>query len=228
MRPASIGEARPSSARNSAATAMRSRRWTIRRSSHRSLPACRAKPRPRSALGGGHCQPRPRHSRSPRPLAAEEGLDLDRIGIAGHSFGGWTALAAPDAEPRIAAVVALAPAGASQPRPGILPVRLDFRWGRDVPTLLLVAENDTSIPLRGMVEIFDRVPAAKRMVILRRADHLHFLDDVERTHETVRAMALPPELEEMQRGCCRRRSSFQARRPIGSLARWRSRISTPS
>jgi pimeloyl-ACP methyl ester carboxylesterase len=55
-------------------------------------------------------------------------VDPARIGIVGHSFGGWTALAMPKVEPAIRAVVVLAPGGASQP-PGILPV--DFRWGRD-------------------------------------------------------------------------------------------------
>jgi predicted dienelactone hydrolase len=56
-------------------------------------------------------------------------VDRTRIGIAGHSFGGWTALAVPDIEPRISAVVALAPGGASKPRPGILPLTLAFAWG---------------------------------------------------------------------------------------------------
>src|SRR6266536_425619 len=46
--------------------------------------------------------------------------DPARIGVVGHSFGGWTALAAPDVEGRIRAVVALAPAGSARPRPGIM------------------------------------------------------------------------------------------------------------
>jgi pimeloyl-ACP methyl ester carboxylesterase len=104
----------------------------------------------------------------------------------GHSFGGWTALAAPDVDRDIRAVVALAPAGSSQPKPGILPGKLAFSWGRDVPTLYLVAENDTMTPLSGMYELFERTPATKQMVILRRADHLHFLDNVEQEHEAVR------------------------------------------
>ena len=112
----------------------------------------------------------------------------------GHSFGGWTALAAPAVEWRISAVVALAPGGSSQPKPGIIPVKLTFTWGRDVPTLYLVAENDTSLPLAGMYELFERTPATKQMVILRRADHLHFMDNVEEVHETVRAMTFPGEL----------------------------------
>jgi predicted dienelactone hydrolase len=121
-------------------------------------------------------------------------LDASRIGIVGHSFGGWTALAAPDTEPRIRAIVALAPGGSSQPKPGILRVKLNFAWGRDVPTLYLVAENDISLPLTGMYELFERTPATKQMVILRRADHLHFMDDVEQRHEAVRAMSFPGEL----------------------------------
>lgn len=34
-------------------------------------------------------------------------------------------------------------------------------------------------------------PATKRMFILRRADHQHFVDDVEASHEELRAMTLP-------------------------------------
>lgn len=121
-------------------------------------------------------------------------IDDKRIGIVGHSFGGWTALAAPDVEGRIRAVVALAPGGSSQPRPGMLPVKLTFAWGRDVPTLYLVAENDVSLPLAGMYELCKRTPATKQMLVLRRADHMHFMDNVEEMHEAVRAMPFTGEL----------------------------------
>jgi predicted dienelactone hydrolase len=121
-------------------------------------------------------------------------VDPDRIGIVGHSFGGWTALAAPEVESRIRAVVALAPAGSSQPKPGIIPAKLSFRWGRNIPTLFLVAENDVPLPLDGMYEIFERTPSAKQMLILRRADHYHFLDNAEEVHETVRATTFPASL----------------------------------
>jgi predicted dienelactone hydrolase len=119
--------------------------------------------------------------------------DPARIGIVGHSFGGWTALAATEADERIRAVVALAPGGSSRPRPGIIPGTLAFNWGRDVPTLYLVAENDVFLPLDGMYELFERTPAAKQMVILCRADHMHFMDDVEQMHEAVRRMPFPAE-----------------------------------
>jgi predicted dienelactone hydrolase len=120
---------------------------------------------------------------------AEARPDPGRVGIVGHSFGGWTALAAPDVEPRIRAVVALAPAGNSTPLPGVIPAALAFAWGRDVPTLFLVADQDTPLPLDGMDELLERTPATKRMVILRRADHGHFADNVEEEHEAVRAMS---------------------------------------
>jgi predicted dienelactone hydrolase len=125
------------------------------------------------------------------PGALETKLDPAAVGIVGHSFGGWTALAIPEEDVRIRAVVALAPAGASQRKPGILPATLSFARGRDVPTLYLVAENDSFLPLAGMYELFDRTPAAKRIVVLRRADHLHFMDNVEELHENVRQMAYP-------------------------------------
>jgi predicted dienelactone hydrolase len=120
-------------------------------------------------------------------------LDEARIGLVGHSFGGWTVLATPEVDARVRSVVALAPGGSSSPRPGILPLKLTFAWGRDVPTLYLAAENDVPIPLAGVYELFDRTPSPKRMFILRRADHQHFIDDVEEAHEAVRAATFPPE-----------------------------------
>jgi dienelactone hydrolase len=125
--------------------------------------------------------------------------DPVRIGIVGHSFGAWTALATPEIDQRIRAVVALAPGGASNPRPGILPVKLTFQWGRDVPTLYLVAENDVPLPLAGMYELLERTVATKQIVILRRADHFHFIDNVEQEHEFFRTMQMPPEVTRMQK-----------------------------
>ena len=76
--------------------------------------------------------------------------DAKRIGIVGHSFGGWTALAAPESHERIAAVVAMAPCGASNPKPEIIPAALSFSWNRPPATLYLVAEDDVFVPIEGM------------------------------------------------------------------------------
>ena len=128
-------------------------------------------------------------------VLTEAQVEPSPVGIVGHSFGGWTALAAPDVVPQIQAVVALAPGGSSNPRPGILRAKLAFKWDRDVPTLMLVADDDVCLPLDGMYEIFERIPAAKRMVVLHRADHMHFMDNVEQLHEALRTS--PPWIPEL-------------------------------
>jgi len=122
------------------------------------------------------------------------GIDADRVGLAGHSFGGWTVLAATEADPRVRAVAAMAPAGHSKPKPGVLKADLGFHWQRDVPALYLAAEDDVSIQLSGIEELFERTPGTKRMFVLKRADHLHFMDEVEVLHEAVRGMSFPGEL----------------------------------
>ena len=124
-------------------------------------------------------------------LGRDGELDASRIGIVGHSFGGWTALAAPEVEPRIKSVVALAPGGSEQPRPGILPVKLTFDWKRTVPALFVAADGDVPIPLENVVELYGRAPAPKRLFVLRRADHQHFVDDVEAEQEAVRTATFP-------------------------------------
>lgn len=135
----------------------------------------------------------------PADLNLEVELEPSRIGIVGHSFGAWTALATPETDSRIRAVVALAPGGTSNPRPGILPVKLNFHWVHEVPALYLAAENDVPLPLAGMYELFERAPSPKQMVVLRRADHLHFIDNVEQEHEAFRTAPMPAEIAQMQK-----------------------------
>lgn len=118
----------------------------------------------------------------------------DNVGLVGHSFGGWTVLAAPTDEPRIASVVALAPAGSRNPRPGVIPAPRDFEWRRTVPTLIIAGDRDVSIPLDHVRDIFDRAPEPKKLVALRGVDHMHFVDGAEAAHERVRSMQFPPEL----------------------------------
>ena len=126
-------------------------------------------------------------------LAGGYGVDGSRIGIVGHSFGGWTALAAPESDERIRSVVALAPGGSERPRPGIMPVKLTFDWGRALPTLFIAADSDVPIPIQNVVELYDRAPSPKRLFVLRRADHQHFVDDVEGEQEAVRTATFPGE-----------------------------------
>ncbi len=121
-----------------------------------------------------------------------DGIDGDRIGMSGHSFGGWTTLVATARDRRIRAALPLAPAGGWSPLPAeILARELDFRWGRDVPTLFLVADQDTILPLRGMRELYGKTESPKKMVVLEDADHMHFCDRVEEIHELLRMMPPP-------------------------------------
>ncbi|TME13068.1 MAG: hypothetical protein E6I70_16230 [Chloroflexi bacterium] len=56
-------------------------------------------------------------------------LDAERVGLVGHSFGGWTVLATPEVEPRVRSMVALAPGGSDNPLPGILRLDDPAGWG---------------------------------------------------------------------------------------------------
>ena len=120
-------------------------------------------------------------------------IDAGRIGMAGHSFGGWTTLAVTARDHRIRAALPLAPAGgAVSVGAEVLRDALDFAWRRDVPTLFVVADQDNVLPLPGMHELHRRTQASKKMVILQDADHLHFCDNVEQAHEMFRLMPVDP------------------------------------
>jgi hypothetical protein len=52
---------------------------------------------------------------------------------------------------------------------------------------------------KGCWEIFERAPSPKLMVTLKRADHFHFMDGTERTHEAFRTSNLGEQYDEIQR-----------------------------
>jgi len=119
-------------------------------------------------------------------------IDAQRIGISGHSFGGWTTLMVTKRDARISAALPLAPAGGGSHMPvRELTEALDFDWRREVPTTYLVAERDSLLPLYGMRELFERTPGSKRLLVLNNADHMHFLDRVEEMHELFRSVPPP-------------------------------------
>lgn len=145
-----------------------------------------------------------------RLLAGVEGVpavETERIGMSGHSFGGWTTLMVAGRDRRVRAALPLAPAGGWSPLPAEpLGRALELDWGRDVPTLYLVADSDTLLPLRGMHELYARTTSPKRMVVLENADHMHFCDQIEQVHELFRTMP-PPIFDQVAR----------AIKPIGDL-----------
>lgn len=115
-------------------------------------------------------------------LSGELGVQAleDGAGMSGHSFGGWTTLQATAGDDRILATLPLAPAGGrSAVRTGptsVMADHLELEWGRSVPTLLIVADEDSVLPLDGMHDLLGRTASADRMVVLVNADHFHFCD----------------------------------------------------
>ena len=94
------------------------------------------------------------------------------------------------------------PAGGDHPRPGVLHLNLTFAWSRPVPTLFLAAADDVPIPVTDVRALFDRAPEPKRIFILPRADHQHFVDNVETQHEAIRAMSFLGTPRGSRRPCC--------------------------
>jgi dienelactone hydrolase len=123
----------------------------------------------------------------------------DGVGITGPSYGGWTSLIGPAVDRRIAATVPMCPAGGDAPvgeapaggsADNVPKQELDLAWRRDVPTLMLVADRDSLLPLHGQLELLRAVPATtKRMVVLARSDHNHFVDDIDTGQEWLREFA---------------------------------------
>jgi predicted dienelactone hydrolase len=124
-------------------------------------------------------------------------VDTTRVAMTGHSFGGWTALRVVADEPRIAAVVALAPtAGVPQLRAAI-----DLAWTRAVPTMVVAAARDSLLPVAGIEAVFAELGAPATLVVIAQTDHMHFCDGSREIHELFRSMpiklvdtaaALPP------------------------------------
>ncbi len=118
-------------------------------------------------------------------------IDADRIGISGHSFGGWTSLMTCGTDTRIKAALPLAPAGGiSAEEEGAIGMSkaLNFDWNRSVPVLMLVADLDSVLPLSGMQDLHGKIIGPHKTVVLNNADHFHFCDNVEQAHEGFKMM----------------------------------------
>jgi dienelactone hydrolase len=116
-------------------------------------------------------------------------LDAGEVGVTGHSFGGWTALVLGARDPRVRAVLPMAPAGGPGPLWTLsLEHELTFDYPPGVETLYLTAQRDSLLPVVGIEQMFRRTPDPARMLVLENADHMHFCDRVERSHEFFRNM----------------------------------------
>jgi dienelactone hydrolase len=111
------------------------------------------------------------------------------VAIAGHSFGGFTGLLVAHADPRVRAVIALAPAGGAGPLAADALTRaIALDYGGRVETLYLAAERDSLLPLAGIEALYRRTSAPTAMYVLANADHMHFCDRAESSHEFFRKL----------------------------------------
>jgi dienelactone hydrolase len=122
-----------------------------------------------------------------KALEGEFGVKVNaqQIGITGHSFGGWTSIETCMQDNRIRAALPLAPAGGDS-KNSIAEKVLTFetiKFEKKVPTLYLVADKDTLLPLDGMHDLYSKAPQPKKMLVLENSDHFHFCDNVEFIHD---------------------------------------------
>ncbi|HYG27142.1 MAG TPA: hypothetical protein VD906_09560, partial [Caulobacteraceae bacterium] len=62
-----------------------------------------------------------------------------------------------------------------------------FDWQVPAEMLMLVGDRDSWLPLYGQLAVFEKCPGeTKKLMILKRADHQHFVDDMEACHEWFR------------------------------------------
>ena len=119
-------------------------------------------------------------------------VDPGRLGVAGHSFGGWTALASSCRDRRLRGALLLAPAGGTSSVGGDrLQEFIDFGAGAAVPAFVIAAERDSVLPLPGVRGLYEHIAAPKTLVVINNADHMHFCDAARRVHELFRSMPNP-------------------------------------
>lgn len=97
-------------------------------------------------------------------------IDPERTALAGHSFGGWTAIfAAPGG--RFDATIALAP--------GAPETLLNRATTVRIPTLVIAGGKDEVVPIDGVNKLYAALPAdiAKTYVTLPEGHHLSFIDN---------------------------------------------------
>jgi dienelactone hydrolase len=152
------------------------------------------------------------------PLPPDLRLDAARVAVAGYSLGGFTALAFQSTDRRASAAFALCPMYGRQsllPQVRRLQGLLNVEdWGRPVPTLVLSGALDPMVRAEDLRDLHRRLAPPKRLIIVARAGHLHWTDQVAETHEQYRLGYLSgqfpdPEIDGVALG--------RAMRPISEL-----------
>ena len=120
--------------------------------------------------------------------ASDLDIDEDRIGMSGHSFGGWTTLKTVEKDTRIKAIMPLAPGGGGEVNDeNPMASSLSFNWDRPIPCLYIVSDLDSILPIAGIQNLCQRNPEPALAVVLTNADHFHFNDHVEAAQDGYKA-----------------------------------------
>ena len=120
--------------------------------------------------------------------ASDLDIDADRIGMSGHSFGGWTTLKTIEKDTRIKAIMPLAPGGGGEVNDkNPTASSLSFNWHRQIPCLYIVSDLDSIVPIVGIQDLYRRNPEPALAVVLTNADHFHFNDHVEAAQDGYKA-----------------------------------------
>lgn len=114
----------------------------------------------------------------------------DLIGTGGMSMGGFTSLALNSVDRRPRASFPICPMYGERslvPQMARLAKLLHVDdWQRPVPTCLLTGELDPLVNVEDMRVLYRQLAIPKRLVVLRRAGHMHFADGAEFVHEFLR------------------------------------------
>ncbi len=114
-------------------------------------------------------------------------IDPRRVGVVGHSFGGFTALLSANLDERIRACVPIAPPGVLARERDPLKVGDSYHGlpvgARAVPTLMLAADRDSLCLLEGIERLYERIQAPRALAVLSPADHFHFADAAKAAHQ---------------------------------------------
>jgi uncharacterized protein len=133
-------------------------------------------------------------------LAAEEGVDANRVAVRGSSLGGFLAICAASVAPEIAGVIAICPASEDHLARGVRQRRFEMRVGNPIdleawlvahdigaavesiagrPLILMHAEGDTQIPSEHSEELYERAGEPRKLVIAPGGAHTTVQHDAE-------------------------------------------------
>lgn len=124
-------------------------------------------------------------------------VDPEKVGSFGLSLGGFTTLAVNTASGRIKASFPIAPAwGTRSPLPQMSRLTRFLhleQWKAPASTFILSGGADALVIADDVRDLYARLPGPKHLAILKAAGHLHWADNAELMHETLRLRYLSGE-----------------------------------